>query len=261
MPDADVALDATLPPCATCGNGRLEVGETCDDGNVEAGDGCSAECQDEGCIAQTPGYPAVPLCEDGNPCTADACQAAQCAHLPDDSAACDDGNPCTAGDYCQGGWCTASDLVPFQQLRLVLTVADGTARDRLKLRGDGPYLDGVDPSLAGLWLELRDSTGSAVYQAMLPAEAWRRSGKGAAKFRYRDPRASIAGVRAAVVKLDPGKARTRVVLRAGGVELDQAAASDSLGGSVVFGDTPASDPCLSATGVQCQHKGRKVRCQ
>ena len=117
-----------LVGCPICGNNELEGGESCDDGNTTNGDGCSSGCQDEGCIAQTPNYPNVPLCndnqectvdtcngdthscehelncEDGNECTVDSCVEAACVHVKD-NALCDDDNPCTA-DICGSFGCT-----------------------------------------------------------------------------------------------------------------------------------------------------------
>jgi cysteine-rich repeat protein len=121
-----------LAPCPACGNSAVEFTETCDDGNLVAGDGCNAACQDEGCIAQTPGWPDVTLCDDGKRCTADSCDDAadacdhtvacsdggictadecglegDCLHLPDD-ALCDDGVSCTV-DFCSfSGRCRAT---------------------------------------------------------------------------------------------------------------------------------------------------------
>jgi hypothetical protein len=44
-------------------------------------------------------------CDDGNPCTEDACQAAVgCTHLPVEGP-CDDKNVCTIDDFCYGGTC------------------------------------------------------------------------------------------------------------------------------------------------------------
>jgi len=39
-------------------------------------------------------------CDDGNPCTKDACGATGCTHAPTIGAPCDDGNACTAGEAC-----------------------------------------------------------------------------------------------------------------------------------------------------------------
>lgn len=43
-------------------------------------------------------------CDDGNPCTDDACSGDRCEHAPN-AAPCDDGNPCTEGDACAGRTC------------------------------------------------------------------------------------------------------------------------------------------------------------
>lgn len=44
-------------------------------------------------------------CDDGNPCTKDACGAAGCSYEPDDQASCDDGDACTEADACSVGAC------------------------------------------------------------------------------------------------------------------------------------------------------------
>ncbi len=127
-PAAQLEVVPGLTGCPICGNSELEGGESCDDGNQTAGDGCSNTCQDEGCIADTPGYPTVPLCddaqdctvdtcngdtsscehelncEDGSECTVDTCAGETCVHVKD-NALCDDDNPCTA-DICGTFGCT-----------------------------------------------------------------------------------------------------------------------------------------------------------
>ncbi|MFH1529980.1 MAG: hypothetical protein ABIK09_04490 [Pseudomonadota bacterium] len=50
-------------------------------------------------------------CDDGNPCTDDACVDGVCVLTPN-AAGCDDGNPCTDGDHCTGGACKATGPVP-----------------------------------------------------------------------------------------------------------------------------------------------------
>ena len=48
----------------------------------------------------------VKSCDDGNPCTKDACDiAAGCTQTSDDGAPCDDDNPCTLGDVCAANNC------------------------------------------------------------------------------------------------------------------------------------------------------------
>ena len=50
-------------------------------------------------------------CDDGNPCTSDACDAALgCLHTPNTSS-CDDGDACTSGDACAAGTCAGVPLV------------------------------------------------------------------------------------------------------------------------------------------------------
>jgi cysteine-rich repeat protein len=112
----------SLSGCPVCGNLEIDAGESCDDGNQTSGDGCRADCQDEGCLAQSPGFPSTPMCDDGDgctldhcnatthtctnvisceegvQCTVDACASGSCQHTPDDSL-CDDGEECT-DDLC-----------------------------------------------------------------------------------------------------------------------------------------------------------------
>lgn len=121
-PNPQLVLDQSLVGCPVCGNSEVDQTETCDDGNLNNGDGCSSTCQLESCIAQTPGYPAVPLCDDGSGCTVDSCNVStgdceheflcddgiactvdscvddQCANTPDDGA-CEDSDPCTT-NFC-----------------------------------------------------------------------------------------------------------------------------------------------------------------
>ncbi|MBI5504121.1 MAG: hypothetical protein HY899_04945 [Deltaproteobacteria bacterium] len=95
--------DWTWASCPICGDGRRETGESCDDGNTSSGDGCTADCQDEGCLSQSPSYPAVPLCDDGDGCTLDTCNST--THSCEHRSNCDDGVACSI-DACVGGACT-----------------------------------------------------------------------------------------------------------------------------------------------------------
>ena len=59
---------------------------------------------DEGC--------GTTVCEDGNPCTTETCDAGSCAASISSGVACDDGNPCTGGDACsEDGLCAPAELV------------------------------------------------------------------------------------------------------------------------------------------------------
>lgn len=94
--------EPTLSGCPICGNNEIEGGETCDDGNQNGGDGCSTNCQDEGCIADTPGYPGVALCSDGQLCTLDTCNTV--THSCEHELNCEDGIECTV-DTCVNAAC------------------------------------------------------------------------------------------------------------------------------------------------------------
>ena len=108
-PPALLNLNPSLGGCSVCGNSEIDKDESCDDGNTTSGDGCRDDCQDEGCLAESPGFPTTPLCDDAQACTLDTCNAVthSCEHV----VSCSDGVPCT-DDQCQGGACvhTAQDL-------------------------------------------------------------------------------------------------------------------------------------------------------
>lgn len=104
----------------------LGVAKVCVDGNACTDDGCEAalgctfpanaavcadatkcvsasQCNGTGsCVAGV-----SVNCDDGNPCTADACseQTGLCGHESLSSGACDDGNACTTGEACSAGMC------------------------------------------------------------------------------------------------------------------------------------------------------------
>jgi len=147
-PAASITADGSLPPCgAVCGNGTVEPGEQCDDGaaNGTPGSDCDSRCQTA--VYCTPGAPAtcvpcaidtncnplgqcggagcvsgvctaVPplVCDDGNPCTHDSCDAlAGCVHDPLTGtriAGCDDENVCNGVETCSSGACVAGVPLP-----------------------------------------------------------------------------------------------------------------------------------------------------
>jgi hypothetical protein len=106
-------------------NGKTDEA-TCDDGNPCTTDGCDRsagacshvaapgscdadanactvgdECIEGKCTAGK-----VKNCDDGNPCTVDACNPAiGCTSTQDDGAPCNDEDGCTLGDVCKGGAC------------------------------------------------------------------------------------------------------------------------------------------------------------
>lgn len=92
--------------CASCAcvpGSPPPDGAACNDGDAcTTGDACAAGV----CV----GIPRD--CDDGNPCTDDACDAATgCRHAAN-TAACDDGDPCSAPDVCSGGVCDGASRLP-----------------------------------------------------------------------------------------------------------------------------------------------------
>ena len=111
--------DASAPPLRLCGGlGACDDGNPCTDDTCDpthgcthapntalcdAGDACAVggTCRLGACVPR-----GVRTCDDGNPCTDDACDPAQgCVHSSN-TGTCDDGDACTVGDACAGGTCT-----------------------------------------------------------------------------------------------------------------------------------------------------------
>jgi hypothetical protein len=93
-------------PCTTdaC-DGAAGCKNTANTGKCDAdGSVCTEDdfCKEGKCIAGT-----AKVCDDKNPCTKDACDAAVgCTTTNDDGVSCDsDNNPCTVADTCKGGSC------------------------------------------------------------------------------------------------------------------------------------------------------------
>jgi len=101
-PPALLNTNPSLGGCSVCGNAEIDKDESCDDGNTTSGDGCRDDCQDEGCLAQSPGFPTTPLCDDGQDCTVDRCNPV--THSCENVVSCSDGILCT-DDSCQAGTC------------------------------------------------------------------------------------------------------------------------------------------------------------
>ncbi len=97
------------PPCfawvcagGACVKEALDDGAPCDDESAcTTGDACDGgECRGA----------AIACEDDGDPCTAVACDPASgCGHVPVTGAACDDGDACTGGDQCILGQCKGEE--------------------------------------------------------------------------------------------------------------------------------------------------------
>ncbi len=97
--DANVCTKDVCNPQAGCSHLPMSAVTPCSDGSkCTTNDHCGS-----GVCAGIP--LAATLCDDGNVCTDDNCQAASgCVHA-NNGGMCDDGEPCTAGDQCETGAC------------------------------------------------------------------------------------------------------------------------------------------------------------
>ncbi len=97
--DGSICTTDACNPSTGCTHTPANNGASCDDRNV-----CNGQetCQNGTCLSQNPLN-----CDDGNGCTADACDSISgCLHtqLPD-SAWCSDNNACNGLETCRGGVC------------------------------------------------------------------------------------------------------------------------------------------------------------
>jgi cysteine-rich repeat protein len=93
------------PPAGVCGDGTVDANETCDDGNLEDGDCCSSSCQ----LA-----PAGSACGDGDACNGEETCSETGECQAGDALDCDDGDPCTQ-DACDAeSGCMAAEAGPAE---------------------------------------------------------------------------------------------------------------------------------------------------
>lgn len=92
------------PPCNSPGQTcHATCGSCCDDGNPCTADSCDAVT---GACIFTP-----IVCDDHNVCTDDVCDATfGCRFTPNETAFCNDGNDCTFFDICESGVCSGIPL-------------------------------------------------------------------------------------------------------------------------------------------------------
>lgn len=95
VPVADVTFDASGTTDVTA---PVDVTVTPEDVDVEP----------EEIFVPPPECTSSADCDDGNPCTKDACGADGCTYSPDNAASCDDGDACTDGDICTEGVCAGA---------------------------------------------------------------------------------------------------------------------------------------------------------
>ncbi len=111
--DGDVDEGDVVEGIGVCDDGNECTADQClgadgcenvplSEGECKDGDSCTVadHCEEGACV----GNPVI--CDDGNPCTDDACDAAGGCDFVDNDAVCDDGDPCTEADQCQEGVCS-----------------------------------------------------------------------------------------------------------------------------------------------------------
>ncbi len=104
--DTESCTDDTCDPVAGCQWTPVPDGTDCDDGNLCNG---AASCESGACS-----NPGPLVCNDGNPCTSDACDAVRgCPYDPvADDTPCADAFGCNGDETCQDGACAnAPDVV------------------------------------------------------------------------------------------------------------------------------------------------------
>jgi cysteine-rich repeat protein len=108
LPGAATNCDDSNPCTTDTCNPKLGCVATVTTADCSDGDLCTVGdvCLEGAC------QPGTPLsCEDGNPCTADACEKqGGCTHIASDKE-CDDGNACTSGDGCAKNTCAPGKLI------------------------------------------------------------------------------------------------------------------------------------------------------
>ena len=112
--DLCAATGTCLGEAVACDDGDVCTTDSCDQSTgkcsyaptqaqCDDGDACTANdsCAAGACVGVVMG------CDDGQPCTKDACQAGSCVHQAT-SAPCSDGDACTLADTCHKGVCVGS---------------------------------------------------------------------------------------------------------------------------------------------------------
>ena len=95
--DGPCQQNTCTPSTGACTLALAPTGTACSDG-----DACTTG---ETCLAGLCAKGSPLSCDDGNPCTNDACSPTTGCYQENSTSPCDDGNPCTSSDVCSGGKC------------------------------------------------------------------------------------------------------------------------------------------------------------
>lgn len=105
--DCDDGIACTLDQCVAGACEHVPSHDVCASGDICSVGSCEPGADD----ADSRGCVVAPLvCDDGNPCTADVCNAELGCTTQPQPGSCDDGNPCTAADACLDGACVGAEL-------------------------------------------------------------------------------------------------------------------------------------------------------
>ena len=207
------------------------------------------------------------LCDDGNECTVDTCNATTgCAHSALDGTACDDGDLCTVADACDDGNCAAADVrLASDGTRIKMKTKPGVDDDRGKTKAVLPTsLLTANPAVTGLIIEHRDENDQVIHTGTLPAAGWEdKQGQGL-KLRFRDrddlyPEKN--GIDGVSIKISTTKGEAKVVVKIKDVDLAGALGQSQMSASFLFGTDPSADDCISARGVPCKIKPTVTSCK
>lgn len=144
----------------------------CDDNDVCTKDTCDAagacfhtptsgsSCRDvalcgaKTCAVGVCAPSAGPACDDGNPCTADACKADKCQYIPlVDGSVCDDGQVCSTAQDCRTGHCTPSAEITWRREFEQWAVTD--------------VVNVVADATGGAWLALQQLSANGLHGARI----------------------------------------------------------------------------------------------
>lgn len=200
---------------AVCGNGTIEAGEACDDGNTTSGDCCSAACAFE---------PDGSSCADATVCNGDeSCDGAG-ACQPGAALDCDDGDPCTV-DACDDVGGCLNDAAPHAGClaaakSVLLLKQKGGGRDKLLwkwIKGAAIIpLQLADPTAASDYALCLYANGVLIAGAELSAGArWSAITSG---YQYSDPAGTPNGILKALLKGGAG-GKTKVLVKGKGDNL------------------------------------------
>jgi hypothetical protein len=218
----------------------------------------------DACVASACEHtPTDALCDDGNDCTDDICNAVTgCVHANLTGNSCEDGDLCTVTGTCSAGKCVPSDASLSGENRIIARLRDGPDNDKLTFTGQLPLADLTTvPTDTGLVMELRDADSQTVFAAMIAPGDFQVSGT---KYYFRDPNGLAVGangVRSVTLTPKPTAGIAKVKVSMGTTEIPGALGQPVLSMSLLFGTDPALDDCLTARRIPCIATAAKTSCR